>query len=107
MREALRHIYADIFVEHLTKNPLWVAKEPISCTAFVRDLDAYLGSLARGCERVSHDDASIAHSPKSQKGKRAQHAPHTELITYARAVDAGCLHIDENQSSNSSFVSSL
>jgi hypothetical protein len=47
MREALRHIYADIFVEHLTKNPLWVVQEPISCTAFVRDLDAYLGSLAQ------------------------------------------------------------
>jgi len=45
MREVLRHIYADVFVEHLVKNPLWVAEEPITCATFVRDIDAYLGGL--------------------------------------------------------------
>jgi len=47
MREVLRHIYADIFVEHLTKNPLWVAEEPISCNAFVRHLDSFLEGLVQ------------------------------------------------------------
>lgn len=46
LREALRHIYANIFVESLVKNPLWQPEEPISSPLFVQQLEAYLNSLS-------------------------------------------------------------
>ena len=46
MREALRHIYAQIYVECLTKNPLYATNEPISCPLFTQTLDRFMSSLA-------------------------------------------------------------
>ena len=45
MREALRHIYAQIYVECLTKNPLYTTGEPISCPLFTQTLDRFTQSL--------------------------------------------------------------
>ena len=45
MREALRHIYAQIYVECLTKNPLYSTGEPISCPLFTQTLDRFMSSL--------------------------------------------------------------
>ena len=45
MREALRHIYSQIFVECLTKNPLYNPGEPISCPLFAGTLERYCNSL--------------------------------------------------------------
>jgi|TARA_B100000524_G_C23635855_1_gene364916 hypothetical protein len=46
LREALRHIYANIVVETLVKNPLWQPDTPIDAPAFVEQLDGYLKGLA-------------------------------------------------------------
>ena len=45
MREALRHIYSQIYVENLTKNPLYTPGEPISCPLFTQTLERYMSSL--------------------------------------------------------------
>eukprot|EP00965_Chrysotila_dentata_P237665 6202047-Pleurochrysis_carterae.AAC.2 len=45
MREVLRHIFSNIFVECLTKNPMWKADEPISCPLFVQQLTNYLDGI--------------------------------------------------------------
>jgi hypothetical protein len=42
MREALRHIYSHIYVETLTKNPLYNPGEPISCPQFSEKLEKYI-----------------------------------------------------------------
>lgn len=42
MREVLRQIYANIFVEYLVKNPLWKAEEPITCPLFITHLNNFL-----------------------------------------------------------------
>ena len=46
MRDALRHIYAQIFVEHLTKNPLYTPGEPITCPHFTQNLERYMSSVS-------------------------------------------------------------
>ena len=46
MREALRYIYSQIFVEYLTKNPLYQPGELISCPLFIQKLGLYLDSLS-------------------------------------------------------------
>ena len=45
LRDTLRHIYSNIFVETLTKNPMWTPGEPISHPSFVKALERYLGGL--------------------------------------------------------------
>ena len=45
MREPLRKIYADFFVETLVKNPLWKNDEEITCPVFTQQLDQYLRTL--------------------------------------------------------------
>ena len=45
MREALRHVYSNIFVECLTKNPLYTPGEPISCPLFTQTLERYMSAL--------------------------------------------------------------
>ena len=45
MREALRHIYSQIYVECLTKNPLYTPGEPITCSLFTQTLERYVSSL--------------------------------------------------------------
>jgi len=45
MREPLRKIYADFFVESLVKNPLWKKDEEITCPEFTQQLDRYLRTL--------------------------------------------------------------
>lgn len=45
MREALRHVYSQIYVECLTKNPLYTPGEPISCPLFTQTLERYMTSL--------------------------------------------------------------
>jgi len=46
MREVLRYIYAQIYVECLVKNPLYQPGEPISCTLFTQTLERYMASFA-------------------------------------------------------------
>mmetsp|Transcript_110193 Transcript_110193/g.311582 ORF Transcript_110193/g.311582 Transcript_110193/m.311582 type:complete len:144 (+) Transcript_110193:114-545(+) len=42
-QDCLRHIYADLFVEHVVKNPLYTFGEDISsCTTFLTKLDSFL-----------------------------------------------------------------
>ena len=48
MREALRHIYANIYVECLTKNPLYTPGEPITCSLFTTTLERYASTLRGG-----------------------------------------------------------
>ena len=45
MREALRHVYSQIYVETVTKNPLYTPGEPITCPAFTQTLERYMMSL--------------------------------------------------------------
>ena len=45
MRETLRYIYSQIYVECLTKNPLWSPGEPISCPLFASNIERFVGSL--------------------------------------------------------------
>lgn len=45
MRETLRYIYAQIFVECLTKNPLYTPGEPISCPLFIDNLERYTNTI--------------------------------------------------------------
>ena len=45
MREALRHIYSQIYVEYLTKNPLWHPGESISCALFTQNVERYISTL--------------------------------------------------------------
>ena len=46
MREVLRHIYSQIFVEYLTKNPLYSHGEQISCPLFTQSLERYMSSVS-------------------------------------------------------------
>lgn len=46
MREALRYIYSQIYVECLTKNPLYTPGEPITCTLFTETLERYAKTLS-------------------------------------------------------------
>ena len=45
MRETLRYIYSQFFVECCVKNPLWKPGEPITCTNFTSSLERYIMSL--------------------------------------------------------------
>lgn len=42
----LREIYADVYVEFVTKNPLARREDPITSPLFITKLDAYVKSLA-------------------------------------------------------------
>ena len=45
MRESLRHIYSNIYVECLVKNPLWQPEEELTCPLFTQALERYIASL--------------------------------------------------------------
>ena len=45
MREPLRKIYADFYVEGLVKNPLYNSAEEITCPVFTQQLDQFLRTL--------------------------------------------------------------
>ena len=45
LRDTLRHIYSQIFVETLSKNPLYTPGEPITCAQFTQTLERYIGAL--------------------------------------------------------------
>ena len=46
MREALRYIYSQIYVECLTKTPLYAPNEPISCPLFIDNLERYTNTIS-------------------------------------------------------------
>mmetsp|Transcript_15892 Transcript_15892/g.36114 ORF Transcript_15892/g.36114 Transcript_15892/m.36114 type:complete len:146 (-) Transcript_15892:43-480(-) len=46
MRESLRHIYSNIYVECLVKNPLWRPDEELTCPLFTQTLDRYVASIS-------------------------------------------------------------
>lgn len=46
LRDTLRHIYSQIYVETLVKNPLYTPGEPITCPGFTQALDRYIGAMA-------------------------------------------------------------
>ena len=48
LRAVMRHVYANIYVEHVVKNPRLVPSEPFDATAFDAALDAYAGILGGG-----------------------------------------------------------
>ncbi|KAJ1621266.1 trafficking protein particle complex subunit 1 [Pavlovales sp. CCMP2436] len=45
MRECLRHIYSNVYVEFASKNPLYKLGEPLNNELFVAALDKYARSL--------------------------------------------------------------
>ncbi|MCO5578977.1 hypothetical protein L7F22_060495 [Adiantum nelumboides] len=45
LREALRHIYSNIYVEYVIKNPLYKPGEPFRCELFNAALDQYVKTL--------------------------------------------------------------
>lgn len=45
MRECLRHIYSNIFVEFASKNPLYAPGDPLDNEIFIQALDGYVRSL--------------------------------------------------------------
>ncbi|GJP32174.1 hypothetical protein CLOM_g2960 [Closterium sp. NIES-68] len=46
LRDALRHIYTNIYVEYVIKNPLYVPGEPFRCELFISNLDTYVTTLS-------------------------------------------------------------
>ena len=46
MRDALRHIYSELFVECIVKNPVCSLDECISAPSFLSGLDEYILSLS-------------------------------------------------------------
>jgi hypothetical protein len=46
MRENLRHIYSQIYVEFVTKNPMWRPGEPITNPLFEKNIERYVGALS-------------------------------------------------------------
>lgn len=45
LKEALKHIYNDIYVEFVVKNPLYAPGQPFRCELFTQALDAYVRGL--------------------------------------------------------------
>jgi hypothetical protein len=45
MREHLRYIYSNIYVECVIKNPLWRPGEPVSNPLFMSTIERYIGAL--------------------------------------------------------------
>lgn len=45
LREVLRHIYSDIYVEYVVKNPLYTPGQPFRCELFNASLDQYFKTL--------------------------------------------------------------
>jgi len=45
MRDTLRYIYSNFYVECLVKNPLWQPGEPITCPLFTQSLERYIAAL--------------------------------------------------------------
>ena len=45
LRPNLRHIYSNIFVEYVVKNPLQKLNDPITCQGFISNLRQYISSL--------------------------------------------------------------
>jgi len=45
LRSMMRHIYSNLFVEYVAKNPALAPTEPFECAAFDRALDAYASAL--------------------------------------------------------------
>ena len=45
MRTQLQHIYANLFVEYVVKNPLYVPNEAIDMTTFEAELEKYIRGL--------------------------------------------------------------
>uniref|UniRef100_A0A7S0EDU9 Trafficking protein particle complex subunit n=1 Tax=Phaeocystis antarctica TaxID=33657 RepID=A0A7S0EDU9_9EUKA len=46
MRESLRHIYSNIYVESLSKNPLWKPDEELTCPLFTQTLERYIATIS-------------------------------------------------------------
>ena len=46
MRESLRHIYSNIYVEYLSKNPLWKPDEELTCPLFTQTLERYIATIS-------------------------------------------------------------
>ena len=46
MRENLRHIYSQIYVECVTKNPMWRSGEPITNPFFEKNIERYVNALS-------------------------------------------------------------
>ena len=46
MRDSLRHIYANLFVEYVVRNPLYELKAPIHCELFQTGLQRYIRNLS-------------------------------------------------------------
>eukprot|EP00897_Mesotaenium_endlicherianum_P005764 jgi/Mesen1/5215/ME000258S04309 len=45
MREPLRYIYNNLYVEYVVKNPLYTPGEPFRCELFTKGLDNYVKTL--------------------------------------------------------------
>lgn len=45
LREALKHIYSNIYVEYVVKNPLYTPEMPFKCELFNSNLDNYVKNL--------------------------------------------------------------
>eukprot|EP00743_Colponemidia_sp_Colp-15_P006321 GILK01006800.1.p1 GENE.GILK01006800.1~~GILK01006800.1.p1 ORF type:complete len:139 (-),score=6.21 GILK01006800.1:214-630(-) len=45
LKEDLRHLYSNVYVEYVSKNPLYSPNEPITCPAFSTNLRNYLMGL--------------------------------------------------------------
>eukprot|EP00244_Chara_vulgaris_P009615 TRINITY_DN4151_c0_g1_i2.p1 TRINITY_DN4151_c0_g1~~TRINITY_DN4151_c0_g1_i2.p1 ORF type:complete len:155 (-),score=8.92 TRINITY_DN4151_c0_g1_i2:281-745(-) len=45
LRDTLRHIYNNIYVEYVVKNPLYTPGQPFRCELFSMALDSYLSKL--------------------------------------------------------------
>jgi hypothetical protein len=46
MRESLRHIYSNLYVEYLSKNPLWKPDEELTCPLFTQTLERYIATIS-------------------------------------------------------------
>eukprot|EP00270_Netrium_digitus_P003289 TRINITY_DN1375_c0_g1_i1.p1 TRINITY_DN1375_c0_g1~~TRINITY_DN1375_c0_g1_i1.p1 ORF type:complete len:140 (+),score=21.30 TRINITY_DN1375_c0_g1_i1:163-582(+) len=45
LREALRYIYSNLYVDYVVKNPLYSPGQPFRCELFTNALDAYVKTL--------------------------------------------------------------
>jgi len=47
LRPSLKHIYCNVFVPYVLRNPLYKMNSPIVNHRFAAELDAFVGSLTR------------------------------------------------------------
>ena len=83
MRESLRHIYSNIYVECLVKNPLWRPDEELTCPlTFELMVDPVVTADGQTYERKAIEQWLATHDTSPSTGEKLKHKALTPNVAF-------------------------